>query len=239
MSFRTHARPKRRLVRIVTKPQPDLTLPCSPSITPPQPDLKLLTIITPCCRPENIRNVYHSVDFKYVHEWIIVYDGVHVKENPLMFPDNPKVREYVHTSPGCLGSPQRNFGMNNIKNYDTWLFFLDDDNLIHPELYVFLQTAQPGHIYSFDQLRADGSTVLKGDMYVKGHIDTASILIDANLVREQPRWPIYLELTYGGDGEFIENLYAQHKGKFVYVNKCLSYHNQIDAPSKITIPQGC
>jgi hypothetical protein len=191
---------------------------------------KLLTIITPCSRPENIQRVYQGIDFKYVHEWIIVYDGAHVKTNPLMFTRNPKVREYIHTGPGCLGSPQRNFGMDNISDYNTWLFFLDDDNLIHRDLYKFLETAQPGHIYSFDQLRADGATVLEGNTYIKGHVDTASILIDANLVREQPRWPVYKELTYGGDGEFIENLYAQHQSRFVYVNKCLSYHNFLSPP---------
>ena len=34
----------------------------------------MFTIITPCCRPENLETMLPSIDFDKVDKWIIVYD---------------------------------------------------------------------------------------------------------------------------------------------------------------------
>jgi len=217
-----------RKTRRIARPARNRPRPAQPArpardLQPARP-AQPLTIITPCCRPANLKKLYDTIRFEFVDEWIIVYDGKHVKENPRMFSSNPKVSEYIYEGTGCMGSPQRNFGMDQIQNWNSWLFFLDDDNMIHPGLYEMTRRAHPGRIYTFDQLRPDG-TILKGNKIKKGYIDTASILIHADLVRENPRWPIYLTHTLGGDGKFIEDLHSLYSPKFVYLNRVLGYHN--------------
>ena len=44
-----------------------------------------MTIITPSSRPHNWPTVRNSINFDYVHEWIIVYDGSKIGENPNVF----------------------------------------------------------------------------------------------------------------------------------------------------------
>jgi len=58
-----------------------------------------LTLITPSIRPQNLLKIRNSINFEYVHEWIIVYDGSKIKEHPNVFKDenNPKIKEYLHT----------------------------------------------------------------------------------------------------------------------------------------------
>ena len=114
---------------------------------------KKITIITPSIRPGNLLKIRESIDFDYVDEWIIVYDGKKITENPNLFikEGNPKIREYVHTSPGISGNPQRNFALDHIHNKNTYLYFLNDDNLIHKDLYKLLDIIDNGKIYTFDQ----------------------------------------------------------------------------------------
>ena len=41
---------------------------------------KKVTIITPCYRTKNLKQIYNSIDFRYIDEWIIVYDGSKIKK---------------------------------------------------------------------------------------------------------------------------------------------------------------
>ncbi len=102
-----------------------------------------ITIITPSYRIQNLKKIYETINFDYVDEWIIVYDGSKITENPNIF-NHEKIKEYVHyDNNSCFGNAQRNFALNNIKNENTYLYFLDDDNLINPELYKLLETNSP------------------------------------------------------------------------------------------------
>ena len=98
---------------------------------------KKLTIITPCYRVSNLADLKKSINFDYVHEWIIVYDGSKITENPHLFSED-KIKEYVHDGYGLSGNPQRNYALTKITNENTMLYYLDDDNVVHPNLYTFL-----------------------------------------------------------------------------------------------------
>ena len=44
-----------------------------------------LTIITPSCRINNLLEIKKSLNFEYIEEWIIVYDGNRIETNPSRF----------------------------------------------------------------------------------------------------------------------------------------------------------
>ena len=92
-----------------------------------------LTIITPCCRPNNLIKLYDSINFNYINEWIVVYDEKKIKQNPniLNHFNNKKIKEYFHRGNGISGNPQRNRALDKIENKNTMVYYLDDDNIIH------------------------------------------------------------------------------------------------------------
>jgi hypothetical protein len=90
-----------------------------------------ITIITPSCRPENIKKVRESIPIDWINQWFIVYDATRVSENPLFFvEDSPKIKECLYEGDGNTGNPQRNFALSKIKSdSSTYLYFLDRNDL--------------------------------------------------------------------------------------------------------------
>ena len=178
---------------------------------------KKMTVITPCCRPQNLLKVRESIDFEYVDEWIIVYDGKTIYTNPNIFENegNPKIKEYLYRSKGSVrgisGNPQRNFALDHVQNEDTYLYFLDNDNLIHKDLYKLLDIANDGKLYTFDQ-----ENRLTGDAIVISKVDSGSVLIDFKLCKTI-RWILS---EYAADFYYISECYSQNKDKWIYVNNC-------------------
>jgi len=205
---------------------------------------RAMTLITPCSRPENLHKMYTMMAhaFEFVEEWIIVYDGKRVGSNPNQFAGNPRISEYLFDGPGVSGNPQRNFALDKVSNWKTWIYFLDDDNVVHPRLFDMVRdVCTAGHVYSFNQMRPSGG-LLRGDCYRKGAIDTAQVLVWGELMSDM-RWEpgsetdgILIESTCTagryvcvdiGDGKFIEALHRRHGSKFVFVDRVLSYYNAL------------
>lgn len=179
-----------------------------------------MTIITPSYRTNNLITLKNSINFDYVDEWIIVYDGSKISENPNIFSNenNDKIKEYVFTGEGISGNQQRNYALSTIKNTDTFIYYLDDDNIIHPSLYKLMNIVDKNKMYSFNQ--EDG---IKGNTVVRNHIDTAMILIHYNLCNNI----IWNIREYGADGYYIEECYNKNKNKYIYVNNDLCYYNKL------------
>ena len=55
-----------------------------------------MTIITPSYRVNNLIEIKKSLNFEYIDEWIIVYDGNKIESNPRIFQGNNKIKEYVN-----------------------------------------------------------------------------------------------------------------------------------------------
>jgi hypothetical protein len=174
-----------------------------------------ITIITPCCRPEKLQRIKESIDFDYLDEWIIVYDENKVKKQLKIFND-PLISEYYHKSTGISGNPQRNYGLSQIKNEDTFIYYLDDDNIIHPDLYKLLNNIMKNKFYTFNQQNG-----LLGNVIKVNHIDTAMFLIYYPLVKDL-KWEIG---SYEADGVYISNVYNLYPDKLVYVNNLYCYYN--------------
>ena len=174
-----------------------------------------ITVITPCCRPGNLTKVRESLNFDYIDEWVIVYDGSKVPENPNLF-DHAQIKEYVHESEGISGNPQRNFALSQIAHPDTLLYYLDDDNVVHPDLYCLLNVIDNTNLYSFNQFQR-----MKGGDIRICHIDTAMVLIPYRLCSTE-RWILHL---YAADGHYMEACFSRNK--HVYVDNDLCYYNRL------------
>jgi len=180
-----------------------------------------LTIITPSYRIDNLTKLYQSINFDYVDEWIIVYDGSKLTDNPNLF-NHEKIKEYIHKDENSsFGNAQRNYALDNIKNENTYLYYLDDDNIINQELYKLLDIIDNDKIYTFNQIRYPCLDILKGNIINPGYIDTAMILISYNLCKNI-KWNIS---DYGADYYYINECYNKYSEKWIYIDNILCYYN--------------
>jgi glycosyltransferase involved in cell wall biosynthesis len=165
----------------------------------------MISIITPCCRPENLRLLSLSIDFSQIDRWYIIYDTREGRKYTKQFDLNSKVIE-LECSEGISGNPQRNLGLKLVR--DGFVYFLDDDNIIHPEFWKLTKTMDPSKFYTFDQLRPDHlGPVFKGNNPVPCAIDTAMYVCPRKLIGDiiwnNEKWNI-------ADGLFIEDIYKKH-----------------------------
>ena len=182
---------------------------------------KKITIITPSIRPNNLPKIRETLDFNFIDEWIIVYDSKKISENPNLFLndlDGNKISEYIFNADGISGNPQRNFALKNIKNKDTYLYYLDDDNIIHENLYKLLNIIGDQKICSFNQ-----KDRINGNKIDIGCIDTAMFLIDYKLCKTIT----WIPDKYDADGYYIKECYLKNKYNCIYINNELSYYNFI------------
>lgn len=179
-----------------------------------------ITIITPSYRVDNLIELKKSIQFNYVDEWIIVYDGNKITENPTLFEkeENGKIKEYVCKDEGISGNPQRNFALTQVSNPDTLLYYLDDDNVIHENLYKLLNIIDCNKIYTFNQQNR-----IKGNHVAVNHIDTAMIIIPFNLCKDIT----WIVDKYAADGHYIEECYHKNKNTHTYVDNDLCYYNKL------------
>ena len=181
-----------------------------------------ITIITPSYRVGKLRKIKNSINFKYVDEWIIVYDGSKVKENPKLFKYD-KIKEYVYKDTsgiGISGNPQRNYALSKVSNPNTLLYYLDDDNIIHPNLFDLMKIIDNNKIYTFNQFNR-----IKGNCVAFQKIDTAMVIIPYKLFRNE-KWILDV---YEADGYYITECYNKDTSIHVYVNNDLCYYNRLGA----------
>jgi SAM-dependent methyltransferase len=179
-----------------------------------------LTIITPSYRVNNLIHIKNSINFDYIDEWIIVYDGNKIEDNPNIFKNdgNNKIKEYVYKGDGISGNPQRNYALSKITNKDTLLHYIDDDNIVHPDIYKLLNIIDNNKIYTFNQFSR-----LKGNKIEIWYIDSAMVIIPFNLCNDK-QWILD---KYDADGYYIKECYTSNKNSHIYVDNDLCYYNKI------------
>jgi predicted O-methyltransferase YrrM len=178
-----------------------------------------LTIITPSYRTNNLLQLKNSINFDYINEWIIVYDGSKINENLNIFKnENSKIKEYVYKGIGISGNPQRNYALTKVSNENTYIYYLDDDNIVHPQLYKLLNIIDDGKMYTFNQTNR-----IKGNNIEVYKIDTAMVLIDYKLCKNI-NW---INNKYEADGFYITECYNKNKNNHIFVDNDLCYYNFI------------
>ena len=188
-----------------------------------------VVIITPSYRSDNLKkHLLPSIDFNYIEKWIIVHDSDKVKEKVF---DRAEIVEFFNNDlAGDSGNPQRNRGLEAVAELypegSVFVYFLDDDNIIHPNFYVVLQNIEAGKMYTFDQVgHPINRERLKGGCPEPCNIDTAMFLGDFDLFRDV-RW-----IVGGGafaDGYYIRECIQKNADKWHYVNMIACYYNKIN-----------
>ena len=172
-----------------------------------------LTIITPCSRPNNlhIMSLYIPKDVR----WIVVFDN---EVMPLQPPSNCEA--YCHTSDrSIVGNAQRNYGLTKVTG--GYVYFLDDDTLLHPELYDVVKKSQFDFIH-FMQAHRNGGIRLVGDKVGAGDIDTGCFVVKAEIAKAM-HWA---EDQYVADGYYAAACYSNSKTT-KHINHVLSVYNAL------------
>lgn len=178
-----------------------------------------LNIITPCSRPENLHSIAESINIpRNSYQWFVVFDAKEKSVDKKFIPENATV--IYHQDPRSkVGHAQRNIALRSIKN--GYVYFLDDDTLLHPALYKSIEHLKNDFIH-FDQANPDGSKRIGGIVKVN-HIDTGSAVVLRSLIADI-RFQINL---YNADGHFWVAM-AQKANNVKYIQKTLSIYNALN-----------
>lgn len=200
-----------------------------------------LIIITPCKRLENIPYIYSNIRMNlntsvHVH-WIPIFDKS--EEEKYAFWQSRLIylgslSEHFTIDPllsnvkyAIAGHAHRNIVLRALETISTkaWIYNLDDDNLLHPNLISFLlrneRKLKRKRGVIFSQQFKDGRLRLGIDKIKVGYVDTAMILFKSKYLRGLK----FQENDYCGDGLFIENFYKKHKRKIYLEQTPLCYYN--------------
>jgi SAM-dependent methyltransferase len=182
-----------------------------------------IVIITPSYRTTNLRKLFDSIPFDHVRKWIIVYDGNHVQDGYSQFREHPKIEEHVHVSSGISGNPQRNFGLDIVEQQYgdddcLYVYFLDDDNICHPDLKRLAGILDYGNIYTFNQ---EGR--IMGNTIGVNKIDTAMFMVSVGICKRLR----FIPDKYEADGHFIVDCLNNQPGRWIFVNNDLCFYNKI------------
>jgi hypothetical protein len=183
-----------------------------------------ITIITPCSRIQNLPMLFESIKFDKINKWIIIYDTT-VNSYCPSFIHNEQIIEVDCKSSlnGIVGNTQRNYGLSLVEN-DNYIFFLDDDNIIHPDFWKIIEELETDTIHTFNQYRLDKhKPVLLGNRIEEDYIDTAMFIINKNMIGDI-KWQ---EDYYCADSKFIIDIYSTGKYKHKYFNNYYCYYNYL------------
>lgn len=160
------------------------------------------------------------MDFDKVTQWIIVYDTSKGVKYEKKYLEHPKIYEIECNTPNVSGGSPRQEALNMIK--DGFVYFLDDDNIIHPNFWNIFTKATLDKFYTFNCMVLVNGKSLYGDKCKVGTIDTSQFLVPRKIIGNTI-W----QNVYTADGLFIEEIYKNHSDKHCYVNEIAAYYNYI------------
>jgi len=169
-----------------------------------------IEIITPCSRWENIILMDKTIPEEI--RWHICFDS----DNCEFIPNGS-----LEIGGGQWGNAQRNEALKGITAKRSWVYCLDDDNLLHPDLLKIIKGREllRYNLITFDQQLEDG-TIRKGDNPTRTNIDQAQFLIRRSI--HEP-----YEQEHDADGILIEKLVKKYPDQWLYIPKVLCYYNRL------------
>lgn len=205
----------------------------------------IFNIITRSTRQNNLEllkdSIFLNIPKGWTINWHIVFDTVILKDidaSLLNRLSNDNTQFHFRKGDGW-GLSQLN---PIIQSMDGWIYHLDDDNILHEELYeTIYESINSGHNESlgfiFSQ-KVDGKDFSGVNTRHACHsnvriqqIDLAQWLIHSDLHKDA----LYGS-GYTADGEFIESLYNSNINKFTIIDKTLCYYNALDKKASANVP---
>ena len=187
-----------------------------------------IVIYTPCSRPNNLEAMHKSIvkscGSRNNFEWIVCFDSDDIPNDKIIA--NTTLNEKNAASRS--GNAQRNACIDHAAaNYDgnTWMYCLDDDNIMHEDLYKELM-AQPDDVdmVIFQQLSHNGKKRMgASDVIGVGQNDTANFAVRLKTIKDV-RWVLD---KYEADGIFALDV-SKNAKNIVRVHKPLCYFNYLN-----------
>lgn len=187
-----------------------------------------LQIITPFSRTrENIGAIYSSlksVAAQVETEWIIVYQYDAGHELMEWHRENEKQQILKvtmlrgNTATSYYGHSYRNQALHQLRDdRDSWVYFIDDDNIVHPDFPKLLNALLPDdEVVFFSQVWKNREMRLEPSHIGVGGVDTAMILARSAIMK-QYSWN---EEEYTADGLIAEKLAANHRCRRIFEPYC-------------------
>lgn len=188
-----------------------------------------LSIITPCSRPMNLPTIYHSILRMKTSdvEWLIIYDSDNIDKRILQYESYVPIKLFNRKKQDgdSTASMQRNIGIDNANG--DYLYFLDDDNLIHPLLYQKICLyANPDKLLIVNQFSENHKRRIKKINFNNiqpGYIDTAQIIIPSKC---KTRWDNTIK--YIDEYPYLMNLISElGKENIIWIDRLYSYRNYL------------
>ncbi len=169
-----------------------------------------LTIVTPLWRWENLSNLAESIP-KGVR-WVVVNSGSKPPSVPV------PVNAEFHTIESDRGVDKRNRGIEIVKN--GYLYFLDDDTIVHPHFHKLLKMDPKYDFIHFNQVWPNGARRIGGEVKLN-RIDVGNFIVKRELVGN-----IRFQKVPKADGVFAVECFQRSKSA-IYVDKDLSIYNAL------------
>lgn len=187
----------------------------------------MLYILTPCSRPYNLKEIHATIPPQA--QWVIChdFDDAYIPEL-----SNAIVMKVDKTSQ--YGVNARNHMLNTIPFKDEdWIYFLDDDNIIHEDFYKYIEFALKLDMYAmvtWAQVDNRGKHRLKALVEpVVAAIDTASYMVNHKFVKDLRLVQINIQ-----DGIYAEA--CAKRGPVLAIGKVLCHYNKLElSKKKVTI----
>jgi hypothetical protein len=201
-------------------------------------DKPKLTVLTTCSRAESLTLLAPGVaagqDW-FDLEWRVLFDGAKVSPQR-------RLEMELQISSIASGLPMH-WGLIEAGHFqwqrgpnrflaevmDGWMWFLDDDNLVHPSFFAGLrellaqQPEKRAWVFSQALLGPPPNVRVANPGAVREcHIDLAQYCIERGLIGEM-KFP----LRYSGDGAFVEAIYQRTPEAFGFSEQVLCYWNAL------------
>jgi hypothetical protein len=176
----------------------------------------MIHIITPCSRPENLEYLRESIPAEC--KWLVMLDYSTRKSNI------PKGINVMRSNfGGAWGAPLRNAAIDYLQisaSHNDYVYFLDDDNIIHPDWYQTVKDCNEDFV-NWAQVFRNGEPRLRATESPRvGNIDTASFMVKIGAIGKSR-----FQMLYEADGLFAQEVYK--KGTTRVINDYLCYYNYL------------
>lgn len=183
--------------------------------------MQKLSIITPCSRPQNLAALRESIEpgkTFFDIDWIVVFDGL---PQPV-----EGARVYGVSDPESLaGHAQRNYALDKVG--EGWVYFLDDDNLMHPDFWR--NVARDIEAYPHARgilITQDLGIGVRNAVPARvniGEIDLAQYVLRRDLIGS---WRFNIH-NYSADGQLVMGLFWGQPNEFIVDRQPLAYYNRL------------
>ena len=186
-----------------------------------------LNIITRCTRPDFLEKVKKSIFTTILFDikWWVVFDTRVIKDIDADFLANLQLLGgeaiFLKGEEGDMAHSLLSKVIDKIE--DGFIYFLDDDTIVHPTFWSIVDLFNPAYFYTFDQLRDKQGTIFHGNDIRVFYIDTAMYVVHKQHVKDT-KWRNH---RYNADGHFICDIYDTNMGFHKYIKLTAAYYNYL------------